>query len=654
MKKTIYSIISVCALCAALLLSSGCHYLDVDPELGITEEEAFSSTTNALSFIERIYNANGGKNKVAYNLTYPFYIDFCQNAFCQWVAFTDAADCGRITIAQRNFKACNLNQTSINYYTFSTVQADKPIANGMFQIIRVANKAISKYELIKIGKEEEKEDFLGQAYFARGYAHFVLARYFGGMPYIDYVIGADDEWDIERGTLLDTYLKAAEDLDAAYEHFAKAQEVTETGQRYMRRNSPTDLFIGGGQDGVFAMKKPFGCLCLAAKARCLLYAASPLSNTENDPELWKKAADAAAKALLACNEYGYALESLETYMTNFFGVQMTNEVLWGYAYNDNNNVQNMAGMLSYCQTKYSGIKGTSGTHPTQNFVDRFETIDGYNLYDIDYEKGEQIRAEAAKAGHYNPQDPWSNRDPRMNLTIIHDGSAFPPKATGDGTFNIYYDPEKAIYPTTTINSTVMSYGGPWGSTDLDVQAISNTGYYCKRMWDGSFSGKHYMLDPQFRLAEIYLNYAEAMNEYYGPTAVNPDFPELGTAVDNVNVIRNRVGMPNVRDEYVAGGKDVMRQRIQNERCVELAFESNHYYFDIRRWKIAPQTMKQTLYGMYVEKVPVSAEYPTGKKFERRAIPSNRQQTWKDCMYFVPFPDAEANKMKIFKNNAAWK
>lgn len=654
MKINIKHIIAASALCAGMVLSTGCHYLDVDPELGITEEEAFASTTNALSFIERLYDANNGKNKVCYNLTYPFYVDMCQNAYCQFVATTDAADCGRLTVAQRNFKSCNLNQTALNYYTFSTVQADKPIADAMFQVIRVANKAIAGYDLIKTGKEEEKEDFLGQAYFARGMAHFVLCRYFGGMPYIDYVIGADDEWDIPRESSLDTYLKAAKDFEAAYEHFVKAQQVTETGARYMRRNSKDDLFIGGGTAGVFNMKKPSACLCLAAKSRALLYAASPLSNRNGDKEIWKQAADAAAEAIKVCTDYGFELQTLETYSDNYFGVAMTNEVIWGYAYSAANNVQNLAGMFSYCQSKYSGIKGTSGTHPTQNFVDRFETIDGYNLYDIDYDKGEQIRAKAAADGHYNPQDPYSNRDPRMDLVIIHDGSAFPVKATGDGTFKIYFDPTTNTYPTTTINSTVMSYGGPWGSTDLDVQAISNTGYYCQRHWNGTFTGANYHLDPCFRLGELYLNYAEAMNECYGPTTPNPDYADLGTAVDNVNIIRTRVGMPNVRSEYVSAGQDVMRERIQNERCVEMAFESNHYYFDIRRWMIAPKTMKQTLYGMDIVKTTPSAEYPKGKIYTRKPIPDNRQGTWKDCMYAIPFTDAEANKMKNFVNNEAWK
>ena len=123
-------------------------------------------------------------------------------------------------------------------------------------------------------------------------------------------------------------------------------------------------------------------------------------------------------------------------------------------------------------------------------------------------------------------------------------------------------------------------------------------------------------------------------------------------LEALNKVRNRVEMPAARSEYV-GSKEAFRNYVRNERCVELAYESAHYYFDIRRWKIAPETMKQTLYGMYVEKCSPSAAYPDGKKFVRRAIPSNRQCTWKDYMYVLPLPDSQANTMKDFVNNQKW-
>ena len=64
-------------------------------------------------------------------------------------------------------------------------------------------------------------------------------------------------------------------------------------------------------------------------------------------------------------------------------------------------------------------------------------------------------------------------------------------------------------------------------------------------------------------------------------------------------------------------------------------------------------MTQTLMGIYVEKVPVSEDYPVGRRYERRSIPANRQGSWKQAMYYFPFPTEEVNKMKNFTNNEVW-
>ena len=156
--------------------------------------------------------------------------------------------------------------------------------------------------------------------------------------------------------------------------------------------------------------------------------------------------------------------------------------------------------------------------------------------------------------------------------------------------------------------------------------------------------------PLFRTAEVYLNYAEAVNEVSGPQGTAGGLSL--TALEAVNKVRNRAGMPDVLDKFT-GSAPLLRERIRNERCVELAFEGHHYYHDIRRWKIAPQTMSQTLTGMYIEKVPVSDEYPCGRRYVRQPIPNNRQSNWKNAMYYLPFPAAEANKMKNFVNNELW-
>lgn len=634
MRKFIYTILLAASL---VFCVSGCHYLDVDPEIELTEETVFSTYANAMSFFDTVYDAYSGKNKSTITLCYPLYIDLLNDFYAAWVSTTDAADAGKLWYAQRNFKACNMSQDCLTQFTFATQQADKPIGTAMFACIRIANMTIAHFPELTNGTEQERNDLLGQAYFVRGLCHFTLCRYFGGMPYIDYVIGAEDEWDIKRLSSYETYVKAAEDLETAADYLAKAG--------YYRRNTP-DILVPSAR----ALRDPSVVMCKAVRARALLYAASPLNNVSNDVKAWENAAEACAEALKIAEEWGYDLTPFESIRDNYYGPQITNETFWVYNLSSKNNVQNFSGWLSYCQSKLGGIKGSSGVHPTQNFVDRFETADGYLL------RTEAERARAIAAGSYRDQDPYSNRDPRFDVVILHDGSlAFDKAVVSEGCFNIYYDPEKKTYPHTTLNSTAMYYAADWGSGDNNTQGISNTGYYCKRYWNGTFDVSYYRSDPMFRLGELYLSYAEAVNEAYGPTASAKGHSL--TAAEAVNIVRARSGMPTIEESMAKNGQSMnksdFRDRVQNERCIELAYESNHYYFDIRRWKIAPQTMGQTLYGMYVEKCTPSAEHPNGRIYTRRAIPSNRQSKWKDCMYVLPFPDAQANTMKNFENNEKW-
>ena len=103
-------------------------------------------------------------------------------------------------------------------------------------------------------------------------------------------------------------------------------------------------------------------------------------------------------------------------------------------------------------------------------------------------------------------------------------------------------------------------------------------------------------------------------------------------------------------------KDALRPRIKNERTVELCFEGYHYFCDIRRWKDAPSIHRTRLTGMRVTKLKAgaTAQYPTGFRYERFELPSNRQIAWKnDGMYYVQFQTSDLLKMKNYVPNEAW-
>ena len=631
-KKRIIDIALVLGIICTLL--SGCHYLDLDEETAsLTEEQVFATYSRSKAFLD------GAIDKMKY--TYPLQLD---NIFIyggSWAAQTDAADTGSPNSpSTAEFKRCNLSESVLERYSYikgtATTGGNLQMSRYLWIMIRQANKSIENFPLMTDGTEVERNEYLGIAYFLRGLAHFSMCRFFGGLPYIDHVLQADESWDLPRDSAHATYTRAAEDFYTAYEYLKAAG--------YMRRNTPTNL-----NTGTSTLELPNGCTALALRARALMYAASPLNN-QNGTEDWKVAADACALALSAAIENQFTLQPFESYTDLFHTVNTTNETIWPNI--SNTSYTDMSTFVPYILSK--GAASSSmvgfGTHPTQNFVDRFETLDGYPL------QTEAQRSKAVSAGSYNDQMPYDNRDPRFELNVIHDGSPAYGKAliTSSGAcFNIYYDTETKTWPRTTINGLNVSLGVEWDTKSLSTEGFTNTGYYARKYFNGSNTGKTYVVDPMVRLAELYLNYAECVNEAYGPSGKVSGYANVElTAVEAINVVRSRAKMPNVRAEYT-GSADIFRERIQNERCVELAYESNHYWIDIRRWKIAPELMTSTLQGMYVETCAHDATHPLGKVYTRRNLADSRQGTWKDCMYVLPFSHNEEITMVNFVNNAPW-
>ena len=626
MKKLILLVLAACSA-----IAPACTFLDIDPETGLDENQVFSTWDNFKAYFNNVYEGRTGQSgsgdNINIKLGYPLYLDFSDRRFT-WNALTDMCDGGRWLRAQQ-IKAGALGA---NVSEWTTTTSRRPISYSMFRIIRVANKCIENIDMVQNAKQIDKDDLIGQAYFVRAFAHFTLCRIFGGMPYLDKALEADDEWDMTRLSAWETYTRCAEDLDRAYDYLLAAGKV--------RRDA------GPGSEGHLTssdMAYPNGVAAKALKARCLLYAASELNNLHGQSD-WEDAAEACAEAIRIAEENGYGMLDFSLWNSNFYGTKYTNEHIWAWNYGSGSYYQTdvWSAVFAYPQANFSK---SSGECPTQNCVDLFETVWGDPL------ETEAERQEAIAQGHYDEQDPYSNRDPRLDLTVVHDGSVVSMCPTG---INIHYDPSTGTYPMTVINSQSRQFGIAWGSMDSKSTGYSNTGYYINKWWNGGYgsgtASRTEHTDPLIRMAELYLNYAEAANEAYGPDGRAGGLPM--TALDAVNKVRNRAGMPDVLDKFT-GSAPLLRERIRNERCVELAFEGHHYYHDIRRWMIAPQKMTATLTGMYIEKTDVSEQYPKGRIYTRRAIPQNRQSSWKDAMYYIPFPTEEANKMKNFVNNEIW-
>ena len=171
---------------------------------------------------------------------------------------------------------------------------------------------------------------------------------------------------------------------------------------------------------------------------------------------------------------------------------------------------------------------------------------------------------------YDPNDPWSNREPRFYKDIIIDGD------------QLVADAASGIDQYAQLFNSGRDRVGSQGS---------QTGYFYKKFspigcnqWDRGYDNFQAYV-PFMRLADVYLMYAEAVLQGYG----TPSSSVSGsiTAEKAVNIIRNRAQLPDLGSSYTAT-KDIFMEAIIRERAVEFAFEGQRFN-DLRRWNLSGET-----------------------------------------------------------------
>lgn len=409
-----------------------------------------------------------------------------------------------------------------------------------------------------------------EAHFLRAYFNFELLKRYGPIPIIKSTLDINKDYsDTPRPTMKEVVEFIANDCDMA------ADSLELTPWRNMN-----DAF-GRATKGA----------ALALKSRLLLYAASPLyvnfgdideANKPSDATLWKAAADA-AKAVIDLNQYALAPAYDDLFKNDF----QNKEYIFVRRYPSNSDFEKSNFPVSY------GGKG--GTNPSQNLIDDYEMLDG-TAFDWN---------DPVKAAH-----PFENRDERLLATVLMNGVLFKGKRI-------------ATYP-----------GGADATPNPNA---TKTGYYLRKFLNenvniqtGGGSDGHVV--PLFRLAEIYLNYAEALNEY-DPT--NPDIAVY------LNKIRERVSLPDVPSGLT---QEQMRTLIHHERRVELAFEE-HRFWDVRRWKVASSTL-----GAPVKGVKITQDDAGNFTYSPVQV---EQRVFQPKMYWYPIPQSEVLKLHHWEQNKGW-
>tara|TARA_R110000868_G_scaffold98706_6_gene271842 strand:- start:5551 stop:7401 length:1851 start_codon:yes stop_codon:yes gene_type:complete len=599
MKKIVFILIGT------LLFSCSGDYLDQVPDDRLTFEETFSRRTTVEKYLANAYSQIPSELAQRYTTS---------NNSGPWTGGSDEAE------YVWGFHMGNfLNIGDWN----ATTQEVSNLWSNFYRGIRSASTLIANIEQCQDCSPEIKKQYTAEARILRAYFYYNLMRSWGPiilMP--DEPVAPDADLDVlalERNTMDEVVSYIVNELDLGAESL---KTVAFTGSNAGR------------------MSRPFA---LVVKEKTLLFAASPLFNGNTDyanlknlegenliPQSydatkWSAVVNAASAFITEYVPSTYALYkeyndngSYNPYLStrNVMTVDWNKEIIYALPEGGNS--------YHYDVTPYhlgfaSEVRGAGGLSVTQEMVDAYFTANGRSIDDP--QSGYQESGFSDFQAPYdftarNTYNQWINREPRFYVGVTYNQSLFLNRNYGD------------IITTTW-------YGGNSGR-----QAGSNdyppTGYVVRKNLPLVDWRNNNRSIPMFRLAEIYLDYAEALNE------IEPGNPDI---LKYVNLIRERAGIPQYGDIDLPApaGQDALRTAIRKERRVELAFESVRY-FDARRWKIAAGAFAGPTHGLDINARDENDFYNV-VTFEERVF---RAQD-----YLWPIPQDELNSNTSLIQNSGW-
>lgn len=472
--------------------------------------------------------------------------------------------------------------------------------------------AWAKDELVaKMYNDREK----GEAYGLRAMYMYYLLRAHGGIDNEGNLLGVqiitepettDRDYNQPRNSF-------KECMDSIYADCERALQLLPT--KYVEITSESQIpekyrsmgVIVTQYNRVFGEKftgRMCGSIVEAFRAKASLLAASPAFAASG--ATMAQAADYAAEVLDRIGGVGGMDPAGWTWYSNtgeidaLQGTSVPAEVLWRGERSSNNTWESD----NYPPSAY----GNGRINPTQNFVDAFPDANGYPISD--------------PRSSYDAANPYSNRDPRLDAYVVYNGS------TG----------------ISSSSATIITAADGTNQDALNnLQGKSTrTGYYMRKLLrqdislDPANTTSQYHYTPRIRFTEIFLAYAEAANEAWGPTGRGS---HGYSAYDVIKAIRNRAGITN--DNYleeVKSDKDKMRDLIRNERRIELSFEGFRFW-DLRRWQ---EPISVTVQGMSINQTNGTFTVIDVDKCD-----------YKDYMIYGPIPYSECLKFSNLQQNAGW-
>ncbi len=498
--------------------------------------------------------------------------------------------------------------------------------NRYWAAIRKCAVFLSYIDGANVTSQSDKMRWKAEAHVLRAYYYSELLRWYGtGLPIVREAYALDTDFGkVVKPSFYESVQFVIEDCNAALAISQLPWRITTAAEAGRMTKAVAE----------------------AIRARMILYAASPLYNDGQDH--WDEAYRITKEAVTNLKKNGYALYDKVNYpefkeATAFLpndGAALYNEYFTStmeYTADpaDRETIyQNKADQGAVFQMDGIGINGDkSGTNPSQELVDCYETVDGEPVLDLanPYEDEMHLTPNYnPKNRTYDPQNPYENRDPRFYASIYYNGSKRHCywKVTEDPKCIENYPAEPGTRTRIIATYPEEPFTGLMGAGQGGQR--TRTGYYERKFlhpyaaptYPGS-AGANFKM---FRLGEAILNFAEAAAE-----AGHED-----EAIAAVNEIRSRVGMPGL-DAGLSG--DELMLRIRNERRVELAMEGFRYY-DVRRWSLPSGDLSET--DRYLTAARVTRNGDGTYSYARQLV--GERMCYQNKFLWLPIPLNEANLM----------
>ncbi len=531
------------------------------------------------------------------------------------------------------------NNTSSNYLYMATgtwASDNNPMSvwDNCKHGIQYVNKFLTVVEKVKWAPRAESKQQMfidrlkGEAFGLRALFYFYLLQAHGGyaddnvlygVPLLTEPEDGSSDFNKPRATFAECVQQIFNDCDSAmnylpldYEDIYSNDEIPDKYKDLGAYYSNYNLVFGQKAKNLLS-----GKAAAAIKAQVALLAASPAFRDQSKVT----SADAAKLCSDVLKEIG-GLQGLDptgnVWFKNKTKIDNSSEmpeILWR---EDRGNDTNQE-IDNFPPTLY----GRGRINPSQNLVDAFPMLSGLPI--------------TAPGSGYDPQNPYANRDPRLENYITYNGTTFKKTVIITGTY-----PNEKKETDDNLNSIATS---------------TRTGYYLKKLLRddvilGNSTSARYHIYPRIRYTEIFLAYAEAANDAWGP---KEDPLGVGyTAYDVIKAIRVRAGLGKDMygaalpegDAYLedcAKDKSKMTDLIRNERRLELCFE-NKRFWDLRRWMLP---LNETVRGVQIDRDETTLQLTfTYKDVEERKFDNSYQ-----C--YGPIPKGEVLKWSNLKQNKGW-